>query len=70
MGNPDRLSSFVLPLTRSHAQDAIATTQALMAIDGVREAWVDEVGLRAYMKIDRSLVDEAALIHWAASKND
>jgi hypothetical protein len=70
MDNPDRLSSFVLPLMPAHAQDAIATTQALMAIEGVREAWVDEIGLRAYMKIDRSLVDEAALTHWAASKNN
>jgi MFS family permease len=70
MGNPDRLSSFVLPLMPAHAQDAAATTQVLMEIEGVREAWVDEIGLRAYMKIDRSLVDEAALIHWAASKND
>jgi len=70
MGNPDRLSSFVLPLMPEHTKDVRATRLALMEIDGVREAWVDEVGVRAYMKIDRSLVDEASLIHWAASKND
>lgn len=65
MDNPDRLSSFVLPLGAGHANHPTATTQALMEIEGVREAWVDKIGQRAYMKIDRSLVDEASLIHWA-----
>ena len=68
MGNPDRLSSFVLPLADLHTQTPIETQQALMEIDGVREAWIDIVGKRAYMKIDRSRVDEASLIHWAAAK--
>jgi MFS family permease len=66
MGNPDRLSSFVLPLMPEYAQDKLATTRELMKIEGVREAWVDEIGCRAYMKIDRSLVNEASLIRWAS----
>lgn len=69
MINPERLSSFVLPLTPAHAQTAAETQAALAQIDGVREVWVDEVGQRAYLKIDRTKVDEASLIHWAASKS-
>lgn len=64
MPNPDRLSSFVLPLSASLAQETLLTTQALLDIEGVREAWVDAQSNRAYLKIDRSKVDETALIHW------
>lgn len=67
MMNPDRLSSFVLPLQAHHAQSPEATKVALMQIEGVREVWVDKVGHRAYLKIDRSQVDEASLIHWTGT---
>lgn len=67
MINPDRVSSFVLPLTPVHTENLALTQQALMAIDGVREAWVDAVGLRAYLKIDKAKVTEDALIHWVTA---
>ncbi len=67
MPNPDRLSSFVLPLSATLAEETQQTTQALYAIEGVREAYVDSLGQRAYLKIDRTKVDETALIHWVAT---
>jgi len=30
----------------------------------VREAWIDSVGVRAYLKIDKAQVSEDNLIHW------
>lgn len=64
MVNPDRISSFVLPLRDEHIATPEATKQALMSIQGVREAWVDSVGVRAYLKIDKTQVSEDNLIHW------
>lgn len=66
MVNPARLSSFVLPLQPQDAAEPQAAAQALLSVDGVVEVWVDAVGQRAYMKIDRTRVDEASLLHWAA----
>lgn len=64
MINPDRISSFVLPLTDTLVHDVEATRAALLEIQGVREVWIDTVGVRAYLKIDKALIDEAQLIHW------
>lgn len=64
MVNPDRISSFVLPLRDEHVLTPEITKQALMSIQGVREAWVDSVGVRAYLKIDKTQVSEDNLIHW------
>lgn len=64
MINPDRITSFVLPLNAALLVDATATERALTEIEGVREVWLDAVGGRAYLKIDKVYIDEAQLIRW------
>jgi hypothetical protein len=70
MAEPRYLSSYVLPIKASDAQEANALQAALAAIRGVADAAVAVDEGVAYLKIDRAVIDETELRAFARPTNE
>ena len=70
MAEPQYLSSYVLPIKASDAQEASVLQATLAAIRGVADVAVAADEGVAYLKIDRATIDETALRAFARATRE